>query len=105
MQWLIWAGALRGLALEHKPACFFIQKKKVGMKASFRDFESDLSQPMTTPLPTLRHAVETVAVSIAEFERFFWNAQNCITFNNNNNNNTFNLEAPFKTPKVTLQSI
>ena len=24
---------------------------------------------------------------------------------NNNNNNTFNLEAPFKTPKVTLQSI
>ena len=23
----------------------------------------------------------------------------------NNNNNTFNLEAPFKTPKVSLQSI
>ena len=26
-------------------------------------------------------------------------------YNNNNNNNTFNLEAPFKAPKVTLQSI
>jgi predicted DNA-binding helix-hairpin-helix protein len=33
--------------------------------------------------------------------------QSCIVLYciNNNNNNTFNLEAPFKTPKVTLQSI
>ena len=41
------------------------------MKASFRDFKSDPSLPMTTPLLTLRHAVETFAVSSAECERGF----------------------------------
>ena len=36
---------------------------------------------------------------------FFLNKEPLLQSMKNNNNNTFNLEAPFKTPKVTLQSI
>ena len=68
--WGTWTGEL----------CDLFNIGFVGMKASYRDFKSDPSQPMITALLTLRHAVETVAVSSAECESFFRNERNCYTF-------------------------
>ena len=60
-----------------------------------------VSRAFGIPMSSVHRMVHSIAEEVVAVRGSFIK----LPSNNNNNNNPFNLEAPFKTPKVTLHSI